>query len=292
MDTVYLNEFIVLAEAGNYHGAADQLFISQSSLSKHIQALEKELNCRLFERTAKGVILTDQGRRILSHANRIVRSVERCQQEATEQLADGETCIYVASEYRCLPRFLAGFAQKYGNRFVVDLEIGGSRSAKEALRKNTAEIGLAKAYHADDSDLFFIPFGEEQLYALLPAGHPLAERESLRLQDLSEEKLLMPGRGHSHTRNIIRACQQLGFNPHLSLCANDEESLFSWVRQGLGVAVLYLDKERCTDDSNLVRVPVTPASSVRGAVCYRKDVELSDGASLFLEYARSFPRAL
>ena len=292
MDTTYLNEFIALAEAGNYRGAADQLFISQSSLSKHIQALEKELNCRLFERTAKGVILTDQGRRILSHANRIVRSVERCQQEVTEQLADGETCIYVASEYRSLPRFLAGFAQKYSKRFVVDLQIGGSRSAKEALRKNSAEIGLAKAYHADDSDLFFIPFGEEQLYALLPKNHPLAERESLKLLDLSEEKFLLPGRSNSHTRNIIRACQQLGFNPHLSLCANDEESLFTWARQGLGVAVLYLDKERCVEDAGLARIPVTPASSVRGAVCYRKDVELSEGASLFLEYARSFPRAI
>ncbi|MCD7856240.1 MAG: LysR family transcriptional regulator [Clostridiales bacterium] len=61
MKLEYLNEFITLSETKNYSVCADALYISQPSLTRHIQELEKELGVPLFERAARGVVLTEEG---------------------------------------------------------------------------------------------------------------------------------------------------------------------------------------------------------------------------------------
>ena len=71
MDTERCREFVVLAQTCNYLQAADQLFISQSSLSKHIKALERELGVELFNRTTRRVQLTEHGRVFLPFARKL-----------------------------------------------------------------------------------------------------------------------------------------------------------------------------------------------------------------------------
>ena len=73
MDIQYFSEFIKLVEIGNFMEAADELFISQSTLSKHINALEKELEVSLFDRTTRRVKLTQAGRALLPYAVKIVQ---------------------------------------------------------------------------------------------------------------------------------------------------------------------------------------------------------------------------
>lgn len=286
MDISYLREFILLAECGNYHNAADELYISQSSLSKHIQLLEKDLNCTLFERTSKGISLTEQGRRFLAHCNRIVQAEDRCRIEMKQDAAGADNCIYVASEYRRLTRFISGFMEKYGNRYVINLQIGGSRSAKEALRKNMVELGIAKAFHADDSDLFYIPFGEEHLYAMVPVENPIAKKKFVRIPELAGERFIMQPRNSSHTMNCVRVCQQMGFVPDVAAYVDDDYNIYGLVRENFGVSLLYMDEGSFAERPDVVLVPVEPKTVVKGAVCYRKDVDLSPGAALLLEYAR------
>lgn len=74
MNIDYFREFIVLADCASYIEASERLFIGQSSLSKHIMAMEKELGVPLFERTSRRVVLTSFGRLMLSYANRIVQT--------------------------------------------------------------------------------------------------------------------------------------------------------------------------------------------------------------------------
>lgn len=76
MDIKHLAEFVALAETGNYLETADNLFISQSTLSKHIMALEKELGVSLFERTTRKIHLSTEGETFLPYALKIVRLQE------------------------------------------------------------------------------------------------------------------------------------------------------------------------------------------------------------------------
>ncbi|MCD8231072.1 MAG: LysR family transcriptional regulator [Clostridiales bacterium] len=74
MNIDYFREFIVLADCGSYIEASERLFIGQSSLSKHIMSMEKELGVPLFERTSRKVILTRFGELMIPYANRIVQA--------------------------------------------------------------------------------------------------------------------------------------------------------------------------------------------------------------------------
>lgn len=73
MEIGYIKEFVVLAETGSFLEAADRLFISQSSLSKHIKNIERELGAPLFNRTTRKVELSEFGQMFLPYANQIVR---------------------------------------------------------------------------------------------------------------------------------------------------------------------------------------------------------------------------
>lgn len=73
MQTQYYKEFLVLAQTLNYWAAADKLFISQSVLSKHIKAMERELGSPLFRRSSRKVALTELGEKLLPLAEKICR---------------------------------------------------------------------------------------------------------------------------------------------------------------------------------------------------------------------------
>jgi len=70
MDTLYYREFIVLCDVLNYAEAADQLSLSESSLSRHIKAMESELGVQLFERTTRSIKLTSYGHIVLHYAKK------------------------------------------------------------------------------------------------------------------------------------------------------------------------------------------------------------------------------
>ena len=72
MDIEYLHEFVALSEIGNYQQTADILFISQTTLSRHMQALEKDLGAELFDRTSRTNSLTEYGKCFLVHAHALI----------------------------------------------------------------------------------------------------------------------------------------------------------------------------------------------------------------------------
>ncbi|MGN0999362.1 MAG: LysR family transcriptional regulator [Faecousia sp.] len=293
MDNTYLREFLVLAKLGNYHAASDELFISQSTLSKHIQILEKETECELFLRTAKGIVLTEAGRQLIPYANRIIQVEDQMLYTMTRKPAiGGENCISIASEYFWLSGFLSKFMRKYP-QYTVNCQVGTRKSAKNALRDNCVELGFAKAYHANDSDLFSAPFGRERLCAIVSKEDPLALRPSLALQDLRDRKFLMPSKDVTHTGNLIRMCQQAGFMPDVAAFVSPEYNLFHMVQNHFGISVLYVDPGCLEVWKELAAIPVEPKSEVQGAICWRKDVELSPGAKLLRKFAvEEFPRVL
>lgn len=73
MELQYLKEFTTLAEVGNYQEASEQLYIAQSTLSRHILTIERELNTVLFNRTRKKVYLTVHGQKLLLYSNQLIR---------------------------------------------------------------------------------------------------------------------------------------------------------------------------------------------------------------------------
>lgn len=293
MENTYLREFLALALHGNYHVVSEELFISQSTLSKHIQILEKEIGTSLFLRTAKGVVLTEAGRQLVPYANRIIQEEDRMFYALAQKPGTwGESCVFVASEYFSLSGLITRFMQKYP-QYIVNCQVGLRKTAKNALRDNNVELGFAKAFNANDSDLFYAPFGRERLCVIVPADDPLTQKDGITLADLADRRFLLPSRDCPHTGNMIRMCQQAGFMPNVAAFVSPEHNLLYMARNHLGVAVLYLDMDCMSRWPGLVAIPLEPKSEVQGAICWRKDVELSPGAEALRKFViEEFPKAL
>lgn len=110
METAYLKEFIVLAKMCNYNRAADELFISQSSLFNHIKTLEAELSVPLFERSGKRIIVSEYGQMFLPYAHRIIDATEGFDNEVKEKKMDASRAILIGTQYR-LTQLVRSFLQ-------------------------------------------------------------------------------------------------------------------------------------------------------------------------------------
>ena len=102
MEIQYIREFVALTKCGNYMTAAEELYISQSSLSKHIMALEKELGFSLFARTTRKVQLTQHGKLFLPYAQSIIEADAEFRARAAAANSDARESIQLG----VLPSFL------------------------------------------------------------------------------------------------------------------------------------------------------------------------------------------
>src|SRR5690606_3714596 len=123
MDVQGLEAFWWIAKTGSFNRAAERLFLTQPSVTARIQALEKELGQQLFERRPRGVRLTDAGRALLPHAERVLQDIKRARQAVLDlQTASGGTlpvgAALTTSAY-LLPDILLRFKRSYPDVEVI-----------------------------------------------------------------------------------------------------------------------------------------------------------------------------
>ena len=146
MELKYMKEFIVLTEIGNYTAAADELFISQSSLTKHIQSLEGELGVPLFDRSTRKVVLSSYGRALLPYAIRLVEVCDEVNETLTRMNKYTDTSLRLG----LLPSFAAyGIIEavtqlkKEHPILSVTMQEGGLQELKKMLQDGSCKIGRA-----------------------------------------------------------------------------------------------------------------------------------------------------
>ncbi|WP_165173440.1 LysR family transcriptional regulator [Adlercreutzia sp. ZJ242] len=190
-----LREFIVLAEELNYTTAADRLFLSRSSLTKHIQAVESELGVQLFERNNRSVSLTPAGRAFLQRARAVLfayhEAVEAARSAAAEDVEKLKVGYLFATAGEIFPQICADF----GTQSNVRLELR-SMEVEEIWRGVTkGEIDLGLTIGMADGiphKCNYVELLEDRFGIVVTAAHPYARRESLTYDDLRGMSLFGP----------------------------------------------------------------------------------------------------
>lgn len=247
MDTERCREFVVLAQTCNYLHASDQLFISQSSLSKHIKRLERELGVELFKRTTRRVQLTEHGRVFLPFARKlaaIAHDTEVALADATDNechvLDIGSIPVMVPYGITAL---MHSFERVHPN---VRLHIteGEANKLKGMLRKGSLDLAFVREWDGDvrlddgDEEFAVSDYAQDQLAAVLPAGHPFASRPTVRLSDLANEEFLLLPQGTVMDALITDACAVEGFVPEVRYRGTRAENIIDLVGRGMGVSLL------------------------------------------------------
>jgi DNA-binding transcriptional LysR family regulator len=236
-----LQFFVAAAEAGSVSGAARALSISQSSVTEAVRALEDDLGVALFDRQARGLLITHKGSAFLRHARQILADVATARtafrdeaETATGRLSLGVTSLvagYVLSDI--LSRFRRAFPQVELNviedngDYLQHLLIGGELDVAVLL---TSSVKDRMALHVET--LLVSPY---RLW--LPLGHPLAQQEAIALEELAGQPLiqLMVDEIEESTRRLTAA---LPVKPEVAFRTRSVEAVRSLVATGAGLAIL------------------------------------------------------
>ena len=247
MDTERCREFVVLAQTCNYLQAADQLFISQSSLSKHIKALERELGVELFNRTTRRVQLTEHGRVFLPFARKLASTAHDAQAALADASDNERRVIDIGSIPVMVPYGITALLNRFEREHPnVRLHIveGEADQLKELLRKRQLDLAFIREWDGDvglddgDAEFATVDYADDCLAAVLPADHRLASRQSIRLGELANDEFLLLPQGTVMNALITDACAVEGFVPEVRYRGTRAENIIDLVSRGMGVSLL------------------------------------------------------
>ncbi|MBD9369388.1 DNA-binding transcriptional regulator OxyR [Xanthomonas sp. XNM01] len=235
-----LRYLVALADHKHFGRAAAACFVSQPTLSTQIRKLEDELGVPLVERAPRKVMLTPAGREAAERARRIVAEVEQMK-EAARRSQDPEAGTVRLGIFPTLaPYLLPHVVPRIRGRFPqLELLLVEEKSDELLARLRDGKLDaalLALPVHDDQLHAEFL-FDEPFLLAV-PDGHPLAERDSLRLEELSEQRLLLLEDGHCLREQALDVCRLSGALEKTEFRATSLETLRQMVAANVGVTLL------------------------------------------------------
>jgi LysR family transcriptional activator of glutamate synthase operon len=285
MEISYLKEFVVLAETCNFLEAADILYSTQSTLSKHIRNMELELGVPLFDRTTRKVSISKFGALLLPYARQILELDDRSAAALQDSLDTDRGILNVGSipalaEYQ-ITDVLVVFKKTHPGS-TVNVMQGGATEMKELLRQRKIELAFIRYTEDTDDDLVKIPYTVDSLAAVLPATHPLAKEKTISLQALADEDFVLSEKQTMLYNLCISACNKSGFEPRVTYTDHKHENIIDFVIKGYGVALMMKQLALYVSSPKIAIVDITPNVTTQINLCHLKGVEISPAAKHFL----------
>lgn len=256
-----LKQLRLLAQAAecdlNISRTARRAHTSQPSVSRHLQALEAQLGVRIFIRRKRKVMgLTDTGRRVLQSARRVLHEIEAMNELSAKAATDHGSITVAASHTYArysLPAVVRTFMQRYPNvRFV--LRQGDPQQIVTWAATGAVDVAICAEPEDPPRDLAFFSCGGHERLILTPTGHPLGRLKKPTLRQISGYPLITYDSQFAIHRTILGAFEAAGLTPNIVLTATDVDVMKTYVKCGLGIAVVPSLAYTRTEDRGLVAI--------------------------------------
>ena len=234
-----LKVFEAAARHGSFTRAAEELFLTQPTISMQIKQLTKSVGLPLFERVGKRLYLTEAGRELFATCRQIFETMDKFQMTIAnlKGLKQGQLKLAVITTAKyIIPRLLGPFCQLYPG-IDISLQVTNHELILDRMMNNLDDIYIMSQI-PDHFDVNFQPFLENPLVVFAPANHPLAKEKNIPIERLGEERFIMrePGSG-------TRSADQTLFEKHgvkvkVKLELGSNEAIKQAIAGGLGISVL------------------------------------------------------
>ena len=241
IELTHLRYFAVVAEELHFGRAALKLGVSQPPLTQQIQRLEQRIGFALFERSTRRTALTEAGGALLPIARAVLADVDRGI-DAAQRAGRGESGQLVVGTppsvmLAGLPKVIRWFRRKLP---AVDLRLCEMSTAAviESLAAGSVDVGFLRSPELPQGLQELFRF-QENVVILLPAHHPLAKKQQLKLEQLAAEPFVFfPRRlGDAFYDELLDHCRKAGFTPNVVQEATQWSTVASLVEAGLGVSI-------------------------------------------------------
>jgi len=295
MELRHLRYFLAVAEELHFSRAAARLRIAQPPLSQQIRQLEQELGVALFHRTNRRVEMTPAGRAFMDEVRRVfeqtelaVSTAQRAGRGEIGQLAIG---FVPSADLDILPRVLRVWSTRFP-AVGIGLHPLLPSAQTEALRDGRIQIGFVRL-PVEAGGLVVETIQREPLLAVLPSGHRLARRSTVRLSELRNDPMIMFPR---HTAPgyydfLLAACRRAGFTPRALHEPGSVQTNLGLVSARLGVTLMPASIRNLARAGVVYRPLTPPVPHVEMAIAYRPD-ERSAVLPAFLQVLHGVVREL
>ncbi len=263
MDVRDLQVFLSVAKHLNYTRAAEEVNLSQPSVSVRMRELERDLGSKLFEQLGKKIALTEAGQLLVPYATRIIAAMSDAQQAIDELQGLERGLLRIGASTTpgmyLIPRTVAHFKRRYPK---TDMHL--------AVKDDV------------------LPWRTDHLILVVPSNHPLARNRSVKTADLRKERFILREAGSATRAAVANHLQKADLKVETVMEMENPESVKKAVQSGLGIA--FISKfavETELKARSLVAINVNGLDINRELkIVYRKDKHLGRAAQTFIDMAQ------
>lgn len=288
MDISYLKTFLSIAATGSFSRSAELIHLSQPAITKRIQALETELEVKLFDRIGRRVSLTEAGRLFEPRARRLVNELDETISSLQSLGGDigGKLSIGISHHLGLhrLPAVLRAFCLA-NPRVQLDISFMDSERAHEAVARGDVELAAITLAGEPATQIESILLWRDRLSFVCSRDHALAAKPAPNLRTLAALPCCLPSSA-TYTGRIIQACfQREGLVLQPALETNYMETLARMTEIGLGWSVL--PETLASASPTLTRLQVPVALSRNLGLIVNRQRTRSRAARAFIDMARN-----
>ncbi|MDO9085251.1 MAG: LysR family transcriptional regulator [Anaerolineaceae bacterium] len=286
MDIRQIQYFLAIVNTGSFSGAADELYISQSSLSKIIIALEKELNVFLFDRSKRKVFLTEAGQAFLGHARKLNADYKALLVELDEYKSETDTfsiaAIPVLTQYGITTSIAQFLVEHPGIHFVME-EIHGF-NILPGLDEHRFDLAIARHNYIDPEKYTNIEISKDKLLVVVSKKNRHATSPSISIKELSKDNFIVFDKVTDLHRLIMHVCNDAGFEPTIFYSSQKKVSVFALVGTNIGLALIPSKIYEYHKDPDVVAIPLEEQIECNIVLIHLKNKKLPKSAEIFIQY--------
>lgn len=286
--------FVTVAEHLSFTKAADKLFVSQSTLSRQIALLEKEIDTTLFVRSGRDIRLTSAGTILYKGLKRITQEVEELMKEANHAQAGYTGCLHIGvlnglTVGDFMPHVYQNLLKEYPNIELVFHSMTFD-DLLEALYSGKLDMAFSIEFYLHGREqIIYDTIAPCEDYIVMNKAHPRASTPELTLKDCEHDTfvLISPDDNARSSELIIEACRKEGFEPRVRYAPTLLDQML-WIEAGMGVSILDT-RNILLDNPNIAKVPLASNWSPNTVLAWYK-LNYNPAIPLFLKKVKQFAR--
>lgn len=229
--------FVRTVERGSFTKAAEDLHYAQSSVSKMIADLESEWGMTLLERSKSGVCLTSAGEQLLPYLRKALCGYDELEGQILRMqgLETGTVRIGTFSSVAInwLPNIFSKLRRDYPG-IGYEMLLGDYDEVERWIADGRVDCGFLRLPTEGKFDT--IPLTQDEYKVILPVGHPLAEKETIGINDLNNQPfLLLEHGGKTEVTELLNACH---VTPDIRFTTWEDFAIIAMAEKGLGIGIL------------------------------------------------------
>lgn len=287
-----LHIFNVVAKHRSYSKAAAELYLSQPTVSVHLQKLEQELGMELFEQLGRNIYLTDAGRMLFIYTQKIFALAEEAERalEELQGLHKGRIRIGASTTpgIYYLPHLLGQFKNDYPGIELI-LDVANSMEIEKKILANQLDLAVV-GERPSEGDLIAESFRTDHLVMILSPNHPLLSQEKITLEDLARQRFIMREPGSGTRKAIEDAFAREGIHLRVAMEYGSTDGIKHAVAANLGISIVSELAVKLCEQTGLVVVREIPEIEVKREFClvYHKDKHLPPLVQTFIKATKDY----